>query len=437
MKPRSLPCWIVFLALVACGRPAPTEPRVLEGDDLLRARLLRAGVTPIPLPPPQDPARVALGRVLFFDPILSGNRDVACATCHHPAFALGDGLTLPVGTGGTGLGPVRRPGPGRGYLPRHAPSLLNAGLLSNHAQALFWDGRLLTLGRPLTGPIAEAVLNRGEMRGNPGDVDALGQVNELALIPDAQESRVLLAIMDRLRAIPEYVRKFSEAFPETPADQLEFQHAASAVAAFMTEAFTRMDTPFDRYLRGDDGALDGFARSGALMFFLSGNCARCHHGPLLGGNDFASTGAPQIGPGMWTSPPLDLGRGEWAERAYPFRFRVPPLRNVELTAPYMHSGGYATLDAVVRHYSAGARFALYGYDNSHVAPEFRELVHSSREVVERVVSSADGRAYFGLRLTDDHVLNLVAFLRSLTDPSARDLTALIPDRVPSGLPVPR
>jgi cytochrome c peroxidase len=335
-------------------------------------------------------------------------------------------------------------------VPRTSPSLFNSGLGPFY---MFWDGRLSGFGSGVQlegGPLlpggmtdllaAQAllpVLDRREMRGEAGDTDVFGAPNELAVFADDERVEIWNALMARLLAIPEYVAMFEAAFPTVPAEQLRFEHAARALAAFQMEAFTKADSPFDRYLHGEDRALTAEEKRGALLFFGPAHCAECHSGPLLGGRSFANIGAPQIGPGGRTEPPLDLGRGEHQDaRFYRFAFRVPPLRNVELTSPYMHSGAYATLDAVVRHYD-DVPAALRDYDASQLPPRFRDLHHGDDRTVEAVLSTLDGRLQRRLDLTDEEVEALVAFLKSLTDPSARDLGSLTPAAVPSGLPVPR
>jgi cytochrome c peroxidase len=400
--------------------------------------------------PAQDPARVALGRALFFDKELSGNRDIACATCHQPGASLGDGLSLAVGTGGTGLGPARTLGPGRQFVPRGAPTLLNSGLGLFY---MFWDGRLsgfgpgpftldsglsLPAGLPnlLTAQAMLPVLNRREMRGEPGDTDVFGNRNELAEFADDQSAQIWRAIMMRLRAIPEYGDLFGAAYPGRRASQLGFEHAAQVLAAFQMEAFTRTRSPFDRYLDRDDAALTAEQKRGALLFFGEAQCGSCHNGPFLGASGFANVGAPQIGPGVGKGAPLDLGFGEIQNNEfYRFAFRVAPLRNVELTAPYMHSGAYPTLEAVVDHYN-DVPAALRGYDVTQLVPALRNLYHGDEATITAVLSTLDFRLQRGLGLTEDEKRELVAFLESLTDPAARDLRPLVPARVPSGLPVP-
>ncbi|MBI4543227.1 MAG: cytochrome-c peroxidase, partial [Gemmatimonadetes bacterium] len=141
-----------LLVLGGCdGSITPPEPPPPPASDAqLRQDLARWGVIPIGPMPAQNPALVELGGALTFDKILSGNRDIACATCHHPLTHGADGLSLSIGTGGTGLGPSRTLGPGRQFVPRNAPTLLNQGLRS---QYLFWDGRVSGHGAgPFTAP---------------------------------------------------------------------------------------------------------------------------------------------------------------------------------------------------------------------------------------------------------------------------------------------
>jgi len=450
--------WIgLGLLAIGAGCDGVTPPETLPPaiDAQLRQDLQRWGVVPIGPMPAQNAGLVGLGQALMFDGILSGNRDIACATCHLPAQHAADGLALAIGTGGTGLGPSRVLGAGRQFVPRNAPSLLNAGLGPFY---LFWDGRISRFGfgpgsNEFITPAGAAlppglpsllaaqamfpVVERREMRGAPGDRDVFGSVNELAQFGDSQFAEIWQAVMRRLLAIPEYVAMFSAAFPGTPASQLGFQHAAQAIAAFQLQALTKTDSPFDRYLGRDDAALTIEQKRGAVLFFGKAQCSSCHSGPFLGGQGFANTGVPQIGPGVGAGAPLDLGRGGLAGNDfYKFAFRVGPLRNVELTAPYFHDGAFPTLEAVVRHYN-DVPTALREFDASQLAPAVRESYHGDDATITAVLGTLDFRLQRPLGLTEAELHDLVAFLQSLTDPSARDLSALIPARVPSGLPVPR
>jgi len=441
-------CFGALVLAAACERTeTPAEP---SSDAQLRQDIARWGVIPIGPVPSQPQALVDLGQALMFDPILSGNRDVACATCHHPSTHEADGLSLAIGTGGTGLGPTRTLGPGRQLVRRNAPSLLNDGLGLFY---LFWDGRLARFltgfnGQPshptlppgldlLAQQAMLPVLDRREMRGEAGDRDVFGAPNELAQFGDSESEAIWGALMQRLLAIPAYVAKFTSAFPDTPTSALRFEHAAQALAAFQVAVLTRTNSPFDRYLDHDDAALTPQQKRGASLFFGKAQCASCHGGPLLGGSGFANAGVPQLGPGTPESPPLDRGRGDLpTQNFYEFAFRVPPLRNVELTAPYMHDGAFPTLAAVVRHYNDVPQ-TLASYDVTQQAPALRDSYHGDAATVDSVLHTLDFRLRTRLDLTDAEMDDLVAFLESLTDPSARDLTSLIPASVPSGLPVPR
>jgi len=435
----------VAAACVETDRVLPQPPSL---DAQLRQTLGQWGVVPILPQAPQNPALVALGQALFFDKELSGNRDIACATCHTTANAMGDGRSLAVGTGGTGVGPGRTLGPGRQFIPRNAPTLLNVALGLPYA---FWDGRVSGFGGFFQSPADSAlpaglpnilaaqamfpVTNRREMRGVPGDTDVFGKPNELAQYGDSQWTEMWRGVMLRLVAIPAYVAKFNAAFPGVAASQLEFRHAATAIAAFETQALTKIDSPFDRYLRRDDNAMTEAEKRGALLFFGKATCSSCHNGPLIGTGGFVDVGVPQIGPGGATEPPRDLGRGDLAgNEFYRFAFRVAPLRNVELSAPYFHDGAYPTLESVVSHYN-DVRTSITTFDSMQLAPDVRPTYHGDAATIAAVLDRLDFRLSQPLHLTVAERADLVAFLKSLTDPSARTLSSLVPPSVPSGLPV--
>ncbi|HSQ29893.1 MAG TPA: cytochrome c peroxidase [Gemmatimonadaceae bacterium] len=455
MSPHALRGLLILLAATAaCGdgavTPIDTTPSL---DAQVRQALSSWAVVPILPPSAPDPALVDLGRSLFFDKILSGNRDVSCASCHKPSTGTGDGMSLAIGTGAQRTGATPTLGEGRQFTPRNAAPLFGASLRPFY---LFWDGRVSDFGGQSNfatpaGPAlpsglasilaAQAMIpvtNRVEMRGNPGDHDVLGNANELAILADSQYAAIWSALIRRVLAVNAYVQKFNAAYPSVPVGQLGFQHAANAIAAFEVATFARTNSPFDRYLARDDNALSVDAKRGALLFFGKARCSQCHNGPLIGGQQFANTGAPQLGPGTGKAAPLDAGRGDPSIVSQPqfpnFFFRVPPLRNVELTAPYMHDGAYPTLEAVVRHYN-NVDSAVKAYDVSQLDPSLRSSYHGDAATIGQLLSSLDGRIRQPLGLTPDEQRQLVAFLKSLTDPSARDLNGVMPAAVPSGLPV--
>src|SRR5688572_1610865 len=452
MKRTAFVVGLIMLAACSSDMTPPDVQPPLTLDAQLRQSIGQWGPIPIGEMPPQNAAEVALGRALFFDKILSGNKDIACASCHQPQASLTDGLALAVGTRATGSGTGRMPGAGRSFGARQSPTLLNSGIGMFY---LFWDGRVTRFGQefpsqlpilpPTNGQPQNALINqvmltllsRQEMRGIPGDVDAAGHTNELAMITDDQPQAVWKAVMQRLLAVPEYVQMFNAAYPDKSASTLRIEDAAKAIAIFQMQAFTKTNSPFDRYLKRDDNALTTEQKRGGVLFFGRAQCGSCHSGPLLGGNNFTNVGVPQIGPGGAKQSPLDWGRGELIPQNpgfAKFAFRVVPLRNVELTAPYMHNGAYQTLEAVVEHYN-NVQKALREYDATQLPAAVRPLYHGEQATIDAVSGTVDFRLRQPLNLTDAEKAELVAFLKSLTDPAARELSGIVPARVPSGLPL--
>ena len=439
-------CVAALLLAAACDETPPTTGFPESLDAQLRRSIGQWSVVPIAEPPWQDPALVALGRVLMFDKILSGNRDISCATCHEPALHATDGLPLAIGTGGTGTGTARTLGPGRSFVPRNAPSLLNSAIGLSY---VFWDGRLSRFGQQppevgipldLSNVIAAQammpVLNRREMRGNPGDVDVFGNPNELAQFADSQPDQIWRAIMQRLLAIPEYVTLFNAAYRDLPQSMLTFGQAANAIAAFQMASLMKTSSPFDHYLRHEDNALGVEEKRGGILFFTRARCVSCHNGPLLGGQSFSNSGVPQLGPGVGRGAPLDLGRGELPNNDfYRFAFRVPPLRNVELTAPYFHNGSFPTLESVVAHYNDVPK-SLRNFNPATLPAAVQSSYHGDQATIDDILKTLESTLRTPLQLTDAEQHQLVAFLKSLTDPRARDLSGIVPASVPSGLPVP-
>jgi cytochrome c peroxidase len=438
MPIRARPCSAVLLAILAgCAGEPKNGPDI---DAQLADRLNKANVTPLSVPSP-PPAQVALGQALMFDKILSGNRNISCATCHHPMQQTGDGIPLSIGEGATGLGPTRT-GPGA-FIPRHAPDLFNRG--APQWALLFWDGRVAAkAGGGFTTPAGAAlpagvasvlaaqamfpVESRDEMRGVPGEAG-----NELGEIA-GDFPAVWNGIMQRLRAIPKYDTLFQAAFGQS-VNAVGFESAANAIAAFQAAAFARYDTPFDAYVAGNRSALTDQQKRGALLFFGKANCAKCHLGPLLSDQKFHNIAVPQLGPGRGPLPGLDAGREEQTGLASDrFRFRTPPLRNVALTAPYFHNGAFATLLGAVKHYVNVTR-SLQTYDPSQLPPALQPTVRNDPTVRAQVLATLDPIVADTLVIQDAQITDIVAFLQSLTDPSARDLTRFIPASVPSGLPV--
>ena len=343
-----------------------------------------------------------LGRLLFWDPILSGDKDVACATCHHPDFAYADGRDLSLGVGSVGLGPSRTDLTG-GRVPvvrRNSPTVLNtvfngldrrrrrrgsnptSGSVDQASAPMFWDNRT----RGLEAQSLEPLKAFEEMRGSayPEDV-------------------AVDSVVARLQAITEYVVLFEEAFG--PDKSISADRLAEAMAAFQ-RSLVAMDSPLDRFRSGDSTAMTAQQQRGFQEFDDVG-CDRCHRGRMFSNYDLHAEGVrenPQL-----SEPDEGAGR---------FRFRTPSLRNVALTAPYMHNGMLATLEDVLRFYDNGRS------ENPNVVNGRRRGGEGSVAQLSRSFRRVDD-------MSEQEMQDIVAFLGALTD---EDFDKTIPTRVPSGLP---
>ena len=419
-----------------------------EHDGALRQLIADHGLQPLPVQETQNPALLQLGQSLFFDRELSGNRDTSCASCHHPATCTTDSRALPSGVGGEGLGPDRTQAEDREIVPRNAPEVFHRGLES--WTSMFWDSRVATdetgqitspagsqlptgLPDPLAVQAMFPVTSRAEMRGDAGDLDIHGQVNEIALIPDHDLTGIWQALTSRLTAIPAYQQAFQDAFPEVPVDELGFEHAAAAIGEFEAKTFSPTDSGWDRYLAGDDSALSESAKRGAVHFY-SGSCASCHSGDLMTDQEHHNLGIPQFGPGKDASH-LDVGRAlETGESADEFAFRTPPLRNVTLSGPWMHNGAFTSLEDLIRHKFDPAA-SLDDYDVSQLPEHLQDSVRLDQATLDALKASLDPDLPIGEALDDEMVQDLMAFMASLTSPSADLMLQTIPDTVFSGLEV--
>ncbi|MEZ4417706.1 MAG: cytochrome-c peroxidase [Gemmatimonadota bacterium] len=269
------------------GVPAGMFARIGEADPVLADN-------------PATPAKVELGKMLYFEPRLSASWLISCNTCHNVGLAGVDLLPTSVGHGWQ-----------KG--PRNAPTVFNA--VYNVAQ--FWDGRARDLEEQAKGPVQAAV--------------------EMSSDPDR--------VVRTLRSIPEYGERFAQAFP-ADSDPVTFDNMARAIESF--EATLRTpDSPFDRYLGGDAEALSAEEKEG-LQLFLSKGCVSCHNGVNVGGQAYFPFGVMRS-PGDEIRPPADRGRAQVTNtEADNYVFRAPSLRNVELTPPYFHSGSVSHLEDAVR-----------------------------------------------------------------------------------------
>ncbi len=370
-----------FGTVVACQKQDVTP-----GADNDPADALAALPTSVLAPPdnPTTPAKVALGRLLFWDPILSGGRDVSCATCHHPANAYSEGLDLAIGVNGKGLNKSRhfRQPNTIPFAQRNTPTILNTafngidltGTYTPATAPMFDDLRAKSLEAQALVPLASLE----EMRGHA-----------------FTEESAVDSVVARLRAVPQYVQLFGAAFGGT--DPISKDQLGKALACFERSLIT-VNTPFDRYMRGEATALTGQQIRG-MQAFTDAGCNRCHKGPMLSDYQTHVLGVPDNEKRTTT----DSGEnGTYA-------FRTQSLRNLTHTAPYMHSGKLATLRDVIDFYD---RIGRDGSRNPHV-----------------------GRAQLDSKLPPRGVRNpddIIAFLEAL---SSDEFDTTTPAQVPSGLPV--
>jgi cytochrome c peroxidase len=283
---------------------------------------------PSPVGNKPTPERIELGKMLFFDPRLSGSRWISCATCHNPSLGWSDGLPTAVGDGWRDL-------------PRKTPTIVNCGF--NTIQ--MWDGRIGSLEEQVWVPILGPV----EMHGS--------------------EDHILLI----LKALPGYVDAFHKAYP---GEEIGKDTIGKAIASFERTLISK-DSPFDRWQQGDESAMTPSAKRGFTLFSGRANCIACHQG-----GNFTDQGFHNIGlkdttdPGRFAIVPIRIVRGA---------FKTPTLRDVALTAPYMHNGSYRTLEEVIDLYDRG------GDDHQNLDPNIKPL-----------------------GLTDQEKKDLLEFLKSLT-----------------------
>jgi cytochrome c peroxidase len=308
-----------------------------------------------------SPQQIDLGRYLFFDPALSGDGSTSCASCHHPDKGFADGLGRSVGASGEPL-------------PRSAPSLWNVAF----QQRFFWDARAASLEEQMLGPLYDPA----EMANTPAD------------------------LLRTLNGLAAYRRLFAEAFPDQFAaagQQIQLAQIYTAITAFQT-SLVSLNSRYDQYAHGYADALSEAEKEGLNVFrsFVA-RCAECHTPPLFTNRQLAVIGTPEP-EGM----PFDPGAGETLdEPTLRGGFKVPSLRNIELSAPYMHSGRFATLREATAFYTGG---------RGHAVPEGEELfIHWH---------------IWNPQLTDDELDRLVDFMKTLTDESFKPRE---PAELPSGM----
>jgi cytochrome c peroxidase len=320
-----------FITLAAAMGIATAAVAIEDAD--LRQKALDAGLKPIPYgtqPVSDNPitrTKIELGKMLFFDPRISASGIISCNTCHNLGTGGDDNLPTSIGHGWQ-----------KG--PRNAPTVFNA--VFNAAQ--FWDGRAEDLKEQAKGPVQAGV--------------------EMASLPER--------VVETLQSMPEYVERFGVAFP-TEEDPVTFDNMAKAIEAFEVTLVTPA-SPFDQFLKGNDAALSDEQKAG-LDLFIEKGCTACHSGVNVGGQDYFPFGLIKK-PGADILPPEDKGRFQVTKTASDeYVFRAAPLRNIELTAPYFHSGQIWDLEQAV---------------------------------------AVMGTAQLGAKLTDEESATIAEFLRTLT-----------------------
>ena len=346
----------------------PASFELQDGGCVLRSRykayrsLRDAGVGGLKtgLPPLREgftPQQIDLGRYLFFDPVLSSDGSVSCASCHDPAQGFADGRAQAVGIDGQ-------------TLPRSAPSLWNIGFFST----LLWDGSKSSLEEQMQGPLYSPV----EMGNNPAQ------------------------LLEALNGNPTYRALFEQAFGSSA---IALDHIYTAITAFESSLIS-LNSRYDLYAHGYHAALNEEEIAGLNVFrsFVA-RCAECHTPPLFSNQQLAVLGVADA-PGELIDLGAEAITGDASQRG---AFRVPSLRNIALTAPYMHRGQKATLEDAARFYTGG---------RGHEVPEGESLMIHWH--------------IWEPRLTDREITLLAAFMAALTDEA---FLPEIPAAVPSGLPV--
>ena len=378
---------LIFLLGVACSETA--EEQWVDKKKELK-KLSRFAALPKKVKAPKDnpttPAKVQLGKLLFFDPILSGNKDVACATCHHPDNGYAEFLDISIGVNGEGFGSRRRFKEPNNipFVKRNAHTVLNTAFngmnLYNqydpHVAPMFWDDRI----KSLEGQALEPIKALEEMRGR-----------------EYSKEEILDVVVNRLKQIPEYQNLFKAAFGGN--DPVTSTHLAKAIAAFERTLVTN-NSRFDQYMRGDKEAISLSEKDGFELFKKVG-CSNCHNGPMFSDYKLHVLGVPENDKLMEPDSGFESR----------FAFRTPTLRNLRFTAPYMHNGELKSLQQVL---------------------EFYEDISFGKTRNPDVTKDQYDPLVKELNLSVKEMSPIISFLNSLND---EDFDKEVPAAVPSGLEV--
>ncbi len=381
-----IPIFFVLLQLAGCSSPEADQARNIAK---IKAQSMNRALPKIvnsPKDNPTSPQKVALGKLLFFDPILSGNKDVACATCHHPDNGYAEFLDISIGVNGKGFGSKRvfnQPND-IPFVKRNSNTVLNTAFngidIQNRYEPekapMFWDMRVESLEKQALEPIKALE----EMRGH-----------------NYTEDEVLDVILARLAAISVYQRLFKSAFGEM--DAINATNLGKAIAAFERTLVTN-NSRFDQFMRGDRDAISLSEKEGFDLFKKAG-CANCHNGSMFSDYQEHVLGVPEND--KLAVPDSGINQS--------FAFRTASLRNLRFTAPYMHNGSLKSLKSVLEFYED----ISMGKTRNPAVP---------KEQFDPLVKELD------LGVKD--MGSIISFLNTLND---TDFDKDIPESVPSGLPV--
>ena len=377
---------ILGLGLISCGENIKEEKKTLVKASITKTITALPETVKAPLDNPTSEAKETLGKLLFFDPILSGSKDVACATCHHPKNGYTEFLDLSIGPNAMGLGSKRKFNVPNDipFVKRNAQTIINTAFngidernrYEPETATMFWDNRAKSLEKQALEPIKAFE----EMRGHG--------------IP---EKVILQNVIDRLNDIPEYQKLFEQAFGEK--DGITVKNLAKAIATFERTIISN-NSRFDQYKRGEQDAITVSEKEGMELFKTVG-CINCHNGPMFSDYKLHVLGAPEN-----TKLPIpDAGVADT------FAFRTPSLRNLRFTPPYMHNGSLQNLRRVLEFYEDISNAKLR---NKNVSPERYDPFVRELELSVKEMSL------------------IISFLNTLNDDS---FDKEIPEAVPSGLPV--
>lgn len=361
------------------------QKRKMLQDSLARFSALPKQVKD-PVNNPTSTEKVELGKLLFFDPVLSGNQDVACATCHHPSNGFAESLDISIGVNGKGFGSKRhfKQPNSIPFTKRNSQTVINTAFnginIYNQYQPaeapMFWDLRANSLEKQALEPIKSLE----EMRGS-----------------QYEEHEILEVVVQRLKAIPAYVQLFEKAFPTS--ESINTENLGKAIAAYERTLLTN-NSRFDQYMRGDKTAISISEREGFEEFKRVG-CGNCHNGPMFSDFQEHVLGVPD----NIKLPEYDLGIDST------HAFRTPSLRNLRFTFPYMHNGSIPSLKRVLEFYE----------DISFGKMRNPRL---KKEDLDPLVKE--------IRLQVKDMGAIISFLNTLNDES---FDKTLPESVPSGLPV--